>query len=293
MLLLTTAMAVTFGSQPKPLKTWKVICSFRPTKEVQTAFFARSQDDKEHGKEWSIHWIEDAKGDKINLDYYPVRIRQLPTVDGKKWTPAQLLKHVRLNVNEFVNTDLVSFAPYKDQDKTKWQSDDPAGSIILLDIFVYNSEAVKVIDKACLLCSMSNDQLWRFSTIRAGSGTTAVNNPDNPGAHPVSGNREFGYFKGPGEGVYTFYTIGADRATRPADAFFNVDGLDETGFNIADELWKRLQSKIADYVNANGGKAEVVAPTVMRPEWDDVKDSKELFDTTGEPKRYSRSELGF
>ena len=43
-------------------------------------------------------------------------------------------------------------------------------------------------------------------------------------------------------------------------------------FIKADELWKSLQNGITNFVNKNGGKAQIQPSVVKRPDWSEVKD---------------------
>jgi hypothetical protein len=67
--------------------------------------------------------------------------------------------------------------------------------------------------------------------------TTVTSNMD--GTHPVSGNREFGYYK-TGENRYTFYTSGVDR-TNPASHFAPTYGRGAS-------LWEAWQQDSKKYI---------------------------------------------
>lgn len=214
------------------------------------------------------------------MDYYPVRVTKLPEINGRQATPAQLLEHVRLNINQFVDTTITEFEPFEQGDAAKWKSDDPHGAMLLLRIKLSRGLA----DLALVVTSMESSNEWRFSTVRGGSGYKALNNRSNPGAHPVSGNRAFGYFRS-GES-WTFHTIGSDRATRPMDEFWGIPKAREIGFAKADELWKSFQSKLVAFVVSNGGEAKVDAAATKskRYEWDNIRNDKTVFDTSGQPR---------
>jgi hypothetical protein len=91
-------------------------------------------------------------------------------------------------------------------------------------------------------------------------------------------------------GNLVFYTMGADRATAWTDhvvnsvtgSAFNVwrwmagrRSVEErrpgTIFQAADELWQSLQHHVADFVNTNGGQAEVVPRFSRRFDWQSIK----------------------
>lgn len=255
----------------RDLGPWKALLSFRPDPKVQRAVHER-------GPTWTVHRIEGGSG-MVNLDYYPIKVLELPTVGGHKLEPAELLAHIRLNLNDFVDTDISKFEPFKRQDEAAWKTEDPDGAILLIDIKL----APGVSDLALVVTSMRDSNEWIFSTVRGGSGFKALNNRDNPGAHPVSGNRAFGFVRG--KGSWTFYTRGADRATRPMDEFWGIRGAREIGFRQADRLWRSFQKKVVAYVNSHGGNAEIDerGTTSARYDWDKLKSDKKVYDLTGEP----------
>jgi hypothetical protein len=96
---------------------------------------------------------------------------------------------------------------------------------------------------------------WVFSTIRAGAPLL------EGGAHPVSGNRAFGFWQRE-DGAFVFYTAAADRPTRGIDAMMQ----DKVVFPMADRLWRGLQTSIATDINQRGGRAEVASPQILRME---------------------------
>jgi hypothetical protein len=86
-------------------------------------------------------------------------------------------------------------------------------------------------------------------------------------AHPVSGNRQFGYTPADGGGC-VFYTRGADRTTGLLDlAAMSVV------YSSAHNLWLSFQSAVAAFVNSQGGSATAGSATSIRTPWPDVKAS--------------------
>lgn len=248
------------------LKIWKSLISYMPAEATQRAVIGR-------GSQWCVHRIEDAYG-RLSLDYYPVTISRLPTVDGKRLSHEQLLEHLRKNLDGFVDHQFARFAPFAEPDKKQWASSNPKGAVLLIDIKVNRV----VTDLACVVTAEAGPREWRFSTIRAGEAMKAVNDRTNAGAHPVSGNRAFG-FTPRSDGSAVFYTIGADRATRASDEFWGIPGMRDIGYDMADKLWRSWQQKLVKFVNANGGVATVGKSRAHRLEWDTVRDSK-YFDAS-------------
>jgi Phage-related lysozyme (muraminidase) len=223
---------------------WASLISFRPPVSVQTAV-------KGKGIHWHVHRIEDAYGD-INLDYYPVTVTRLPTVAGRMLTAEELLSHVRLNLNRFVDTNNSEFAPYDSGEARTWSSSSPLGSVVHIDMKAAGGW-INVDDGSVVVSEYAADH-WIFSTI-----WTVLDQ-----AHPVSGNRRFGFTR---EGTsYTFYTRGADRCT----------GLLDTAamaivFSAAHNLWLSLQRGIASFITSSGGSASVGTATSVRTPWSSIQ----------------------
>jgi len=174
-----------------------------------------------------VQSIHDAHGE-LNLDLYEVRCTRLPT----GMSEIDVLRRLRTHLNDFVDTRNSEFEPYEAGDATRWNGASPTGAVIHIDVVGP--------DNATVVASLVEDRRWRFSTIRS----------PRADAHPVSGHREFGVRRD-GE-AWVFYTRGADRSTH---------GIGETlVFAGADHLWRSLQSRLTEWINANGGSASAPAP---------------------------------
>jgi trypsin-like peptidase len=191
-----------------------------------------------------VQTLESATG-KLNLDFYPVQVSKLPTVGNKQLTTAELLKRIRLNINNFIDTDYSKFEPYDAIDAPVWNSDSPLGAVLYINI--------RGPDNAAVLCAHATDRMWRFAALEA----------PRSGEHPVSGVREFG-FRETVKGLI-FYTRAADRTTSVPP------GLDLIAFSSADRLWRSFQQKIAKFVNGNSGEATVLKPLSEQISWTPVK----------------------
>jgi hypothetical protein len=227
------------------------LISFRPPSDVQRAIDAR-------GFNWHIHPIEYAVG-PVNLDNYRVKILQRPTARGLDSLEG-LLKYIRLNINEFVDTDNVEFAPFSSDDEKKWSSDLPVGAVIHID---FGGTGVLNLEDGSVVCSGHSKTNWIFSTIWTGADLN----------HPVSGNRQFGYYmiSGPGladAGSY-IYTRAADRIT---DNIVNGLLFKDKIFSGGHESWLDFQRRVAHFVSMRGGKAEVLAPFSARHDWNKMKE---------------------
>ena len=174
----------------------------------------------------SVQRIADAAGE-LNLDRYEIRITRLPTGH----TAATFFTHFRTHLNDFLDTRNSEFIPYTPgTDDVRWASANPVGTVHKINITGPKNAAV--------VTSLYEPTRWRFSTI-----TTPWS-----GAHPVSGHRELGVREE--GGVTTLYTRAADRATGAFGETLVWLG--------ADQLWRSMQTRVAEWVNQHGGAATIV-----------------------------------
>lgn len=198
--------------------------------------------------------IANASSSVVNMDYFPVVVTTLPTINYHQLTPDELLSMIRKNMNNFVDSTKTGFKPYNYygiDDRNLWQSNNPNGAIMDLSIPFDHGSVITTFDP------MASNK-WIFTTIH---------DPQN-GDHPVSGNREFGYTANT-DGTYTFFTKGVDRLTNLSGAF--LQSITGTPFHKADELWYSFQSGIFNFIDHYGGSSYVAAPTILRPDWDVVR----------------------
>ena len=254
----TPVKSVNTGVLPD-LSDWKDLMSLRPPHNVQSAMIAAQH---------KIQAIEQAYG-QINLDYYPVEITKLPTVNGKRTTAEEFLEYFRLNINTFIAPH-AEFNPYDTASNTLWKSNKPLAaitSITLLQVPImitpsqprpYAPPVNLTLEKGSVVVSETTPNHWIFSTVW----TT------KDGWHPVSGNRKFGIKKKKGSNSYVIYTRGADRVTTWMD--YLGSGI---AFLLADKLWIHVQQQIVAYINANNGSASVGSKTSNRYNWESVKSS--------------------
>ncbi len=224
---------------------WEPLISFRPSAPVQSVI-------KDRAYKWHVHRIEDAEGE-INLDYYPVHVANLPTIDGQSATAESLLKYIRLNINSFVDTKIAEFSPYDNEEAKKWRTDAPTGTVIHIDMKTAGGRLNP--DDGSVVVSETAPDHWTFSTIWTGLDR----------GHPVSGNRQFGFLRD-AKGGYIFYTRGADRPTGLLDK-----AMSSILFSAAHNLWLSCQKKIADYVSNHGGSAAVGTAISVRVPWPTIK----------------------
>ena len=224
---------------------WEPLISFRPPVAIQRSV-------KSKGIGWHIHRLEDAYGD-INLDYYPVSITAMPVVGGRTLSAAEFLSHIRLNINMFVDTRISEFAPYDAREAAVWTSVSPGGAVVHIEMRAAGGWA-NPDDGSVVVAETATDH-WTFSTI-----WTVMDM-----AHPVSGNRQFGFSPGDGGG-YVFYTRGADRTTGVLDV-----AAMSLVYSAAHNLWLSFQQAVAGFVNSNGGSASIGTATSIRTPWPAIK----------------------
>lgn len=257
--------------EPNRLGSWLDLINFVPPSSVQTALKSRSSD-------WKFHKLDDAHG-PINLDYYPVKVDVLPVLGGNRLTAEQFLSHIRLNLNDFVDTNIAKFSPLDNTDAAKWASGNPLNAVVHIDMEVFlgtwsprdkfdrysdlilGRDPVSVPltlnpDDGSVVVSSFEQKRWVFSTIKT---------PGIDWSHPVSGNREFGFINN-SDGSYTFYTRGADRPTQSLD-----DTIKWLIFSQADDLWKSFQQGIFDFVESKQGSATKEDSVRYEESWEFIK----------------------
>jgi hypothetical protein len=218
------------------LTDWDDLISFRASEDIQRGLLCRSvilyaepdalETYTERVDSAHVHKLEEAWG-SINIDYYEVRFSNLP----EGFSGAEdLLEHIRLNFNDFINRDYSEFFPYsqvypgaRGGDDANWNGPSPLDAILSITI---PGERGSVVTTAHVLGE--EHAYWRFSTIWIGGDTD----------HPVSGNREFGVKQIDTE-TWAFYTRGADRTT----TLLHYAG-SRLVWSGADELWKSLQIEV-------------------------------------------------
>ncbi len=111
---------------------------------------------------------------------------------------------------------------------------------------------------------------WYFTTLTT-PWAFSWTEDDYDGYHPVSGNREFGYYEDV-NGNYVFYVRGVDRIHRKnvqrIARLINANG----EFGGSDDLWNNMKESMRLFVNSNGGAAISNQNVIYRPNWNDIKD---------------------
>ncbi|MBW1299038.1 hypothetical protein [Aquimarina litoralis] len=237
------------------IENWQILAQHTAPQSVQNKI---NNLPNSWANDFEIQSINDAKGTMVNLDYFSVNVSELPNNPNtnSSFTADEFLNYMRLNFNNFVEGS--TFEPYCEiasmcQSETNlWNSNDPLGSIIYIDI---------PFDDGVVVCTEFTNSYWYFMTMNA----------PYAGNHPVSGTRQFGYEEN-SNGSYNFYVRGVDRfdSNIIENTSFGLDGFDNA-FKGADDLWKSFQTKTRDFVNSNGGNSTIIPPTKNRPDWNKVQ----------------------
>ncbi len=223
---------------------------------------------------------------QVNLDYHSVNILTLPDINGDGVaTEQELFDEIRLNWPTYANgqvnvvleplqPDIISnntWSYYENDFNDYWNTDDGLKTIIEIDTDI--SGWNPITDDATVICSsFENNCCWVFSTVWA----SQIGNSNN-GSHPVSGNRQFG-IKQLNNGSYEFYIRGADRArinwAVKSMSWLTGNNSTEIFYEITDQAWNNLTSNIVSLINDpnNGGVASQNPPTILRPDWNEIKD---------------------
>lgn len=214
---------------------------------------------------WDVQFLAGANAATVNMDFFPVTITEFPLnpVTGQPFTPQQFYTFFRLNLNSWSESSGVSFAPSEitGQDEGSiWNSTNPLNSIISINMQP---------DSGSVICSKSSNNHWYFTTIST-PWAFNVSQDDYDGLHPVSGNREFGYYQD-NSGNYVFYVRGVDRIQRQSAATIASALFPSNPFQKADDLWNNFKQNLAGFVNSNGGSAIINSNEIYRPDWNKVK----------------------
>ncbi len=240
------------------IENWKSLAQHTPSPSVKDKVKDLQENHEALLGDWNIQYLENAGGTIVNMDYFAVNITTLPNnpTTGVQFSPEQFLDYFRRNINDFV--DGTTFEPYCEideictQETNLWNSDNPIGSIIKLDI---------TINDGVVVCAEYTSDYWRFMTMEAPF--------DNN--HPVSGTRQFGIEES-SSGSYNIYVRGVDRFTSNLQENTAYGLSFGNPFYGADNLWESFQQKTKDFINQNEGVSTILAPIHNRPDWDKIKD---------------------
>jgi hypothetical protein len=197
---------------------------------------------------WPLQLIEDGRG-SVTFDRFSLEISQFPEINNSYFEPAELIRHIRLKLNSFVDTDLAFFEPYDDIEAKLWRQSDPTGSLLAI-----NTLGRLPSDDFAVICTGADALSWKFTTC-----WTSKN-----WGHPLSGVRHFGIEKN-NDGNYELFTAAADRPTTLLDQV-----LIRVNQNIGQQLWEGFIERVAEFVNKNGGQASNIKQTKFSISWEQI-----------------------
>lgn len=200
---------------------------------------------------FTIQQIADAPGTLVNFDEYAIRLSN-PTVDGDA-----IFKMFWSHFPEFIDPALASVSPYPDGDNDFFEGKGPGlGSILIFKVetpFGFGHEL------AAVMVTRTPGTTWTFSTITVDSG--------DGGAHPVSGNRQFGFRVLP-DGAGELFIRAVDRTNLNAAELLLTS--EEDVLDGAHALWVAMQQRAADYFQ-QFANTEIVSPTRIVKSWSEVQ----------------------
>jgi hypothetical protein len=249
-----------FNGPGPDVEFWSELASFVPDQSVRDKIISL-------GPGWKLQpLITPTNAPSINLDHFGVEISQFPFINGingPRFSPVELLEHIRKNLNDFHSQFLTSFEPIPD-DQELWNSSNAKGAVISIDIFP---------DDGSVICSQHEGCCWIFSTL-----TAPLWPYGQDATHPVSGNRQFG-IKPLSNGNYEFFIKGVDRYFVPFD-FTNPARnssiklvayiMEKIAFMGADNLWNSVQDEVISYITQKGGNASKGSTFKKRPKFQDA-----------------------
>lgn len=220
---------VPLGKKLDNVKKWEHLLLFKVPDDIVAYLAQRSMKIQyAHNESYS---------NELNTDNYCVLIRRLPSFSGKRITHLELKEHIRLNINDFLDTSIARFYPYDASiDAPIWQSSSPVRAVI----------RINMADDAAVVVSKATKYGWIFTTIH----TPATGN------HPVSGHRMFTVAESVDKpGIHYFVIQGLDMMSRGV-AGLGLPVAGSYGFKQAHKLWSGMTDKVIDFINSNGGRAE-------------------------------------
>jgi hypothetical protein len=229
----------------------------------------------------------------LNLDNFEVQIERMPVdSSGNALNIDDLLKEIRLKFDAVLNnTNLVDENPFAGAflqleaedavydgitgigfflsqlfkqfaqadfsahddaiDKPVWESNTPLGAVMRFDTFAD--------DMGVVVGKFANDN-WIFSTVK----DSRLPLFGSVGNHPVSGNRQFGYYTN-SDNKFVVFTKGADRSTGKVES-----ALMALTFFSGEIMWLSYQVGIKKLVESKGGEAKILRPFSKRFEFKKV-----------------------
>jgi hypothetical protein len=188
------------------------------------------------------------------MELMQLLITKPPQVLGREMSSVEMLDYVRNHLAEFMDPAQMSLTPLAFDDKFRWGTKSPSGTIFRID---YKGA---LPEQASVVVSDSLNDRWGFTNIYSGI----------PGVedHRIAGTRWFGISFTGVKNQFIFFTKTAYRALQGQDKA-HLDAVVEAE-SIA---WKSLLLKVKEWVEKLGGKADLDArPPVLQLEpWETAR----------------------
>ncbi len=236
-----------------------------------------------------IRGNDDKQSDRVNMDYFSVRIDEMPKLEGgvKQLYKLIMQKFLTLSkdetyfkghglplrlYNNFIDKDmevngLWEFKPYVLKDDTeyakeqvrKWYSE-VGNPIFFIEADSNTLIAKPIVDHGAVIVSEFDEMCWLFTTINTKVSKT----------QPFSGYRQFGIHQDEDE-HYRVFTRAIDRIW-PNEDFAgaknaNINNMDATVkdyLSIADGTWTEYMKNIHEYIDELGGCSTIMDPEKLR-----------------------------
>ncbi|MCT3806345.1 hypothetical protein HZQ57_14785 [Elizabethkingia anophelis] len=238
----------------------------------------------------SIQYIEgndDIMSEKVNMDYFSVRIDELPTFANGNII--LLYKKIRENFLTLSKGNVTfeshsepfhnnidgswEFKPYPKKGDPEYEKEqlrrwknELGNTVIFIDAGGGLIEEI-IGDSGAVLESETNpyDMCWIFTTIVTEESKT----------QPFSGHRQFGIHKDE-EGNYRFFARAIDRIwPTPTIVDLSMGRKDyavKDYLKIADSTWNNLINKVSQFIIKYGGKTTIMQPEFVRTDFNKFRD---------------------
>lgn len=216
----------------------------------------------------SVQYIrgnDERQSKNVNMDYFSVRIDEMPNFALYPFDAGMLYKKIRDNFltlskgkvtfesNCFLSNTVKGsweFIPYPKNYKEELKRWEKQSGFSIFEIKAGGGLVETALgDHGAVLESETSQNSWIFTTIFTPASDT----------QPFSGHRQFGIHKDE-DGHYRFYARAIDRIW-PANLISRVNGKECTVLDyltIADATWENLIRNVSKFINDNGGKTTIM-----------------------------------